>query len=84
MAAYCLHHHISFESPICVDRAVSVYPETYLALDNSIRPKGDFEMPMGLRDIPRFETTNDVQVNVFASRNDIYSPFVFQKKTVSR
>ena len=80
MAAYCLHHHISFESPICVDRAVSVYPETYLALDNSIRPKGDFEMPMGLRDIPRFETTNDVQVNVFGFEKRHIFPIRVSKK----
>ena len=29
------------------------------------QPLGDFDMPMSLSDIPRFEDMNEVQVNVF-------------------
>ena len=41
-------------------------PATYSAQNvNAVQPKGDFQMPMGISQISKFERINNVQVNVF-------------------
>ena len=57
-------------------------PEFYQNM-SSVQPAGDFAMPMGFNGIDKFETLNDVEVNVFGFENrDLFSMGV-SKKSIS-
>ena len=60
-------------------------PETY-SRSNLLahQPVGDFEMPMGFNQIPKFERFNNVQVNVFHYRKKTLIPVLISKNRDSR
>lgn len=69
---YTAAHHLKF-GPDLYDRTrvqtshrARTSPNTYSS-ENPLahQPEGQYPEPMGLRSIPRFETANNVQVNVF-------------------
>ena len=57
-------------------------PEFYRKM-SSLQPAGEFAMPMGFRDIDKFETLNDVEVNVFGFENRDLFPIRVSKVTTS-
>ena len=50
---------------------------------SSLQPAGEFAMPMGFNDIDKFETLNDVEVNVFEFENRDLFPMRVSKRTTS-
>ena len=50
---------------------------------SSLQPAGELAMPMGFIDIVKFETLNDVDVNVFAFDNRDLFPMRMSKKSTS-
>ena len=68
---YCFTaaYHTKYGPPLYGEKSswrVKTSPHTY-SLQNPVahQPVGEFDMPMSLNDIPRFERLNNVQVNVF-------------------
>ena len=57
-------------------------PEFYQNMP-SLQPAGEFSMPMGFNDIDKFETLNDVEVNVFGFENRDLFPMRVSKRTTS-
>ena len=56
-------------------------PQTYSASNPlAHQPMGEFQMPMGFNDIPRFENLNIVQVNVFRYQKKGLIPLRISKK----
>ena len=50
---------------------------------SSLQPASEFAMPMDFNDIDKFETLNDVEVNVFGFENGILCPMRVSKKSIS-
>ena len=50
---------------------------------SSLQPAVEFAMPMGFNDIDKFETLNDVEVNVFGFENRVLFPMRVSKKSAS-
>ena len=50
---------------------------------SSLQPAGEFAMPMGFKDIDKFETLNDVEVNVFGFEKRDLFPMRVSKVTTS-
>ena len=50
---------------------------------SSLQPTGEFAMPMSFNGIHKFETLNDVEVNVFGFENRSLSPMRLSKKSYS-
>ena len=57
-------------------------PEFYQNM-SSLQPAGEFAMPMSFNDIDKFETLNDVEVNVFGFENQDLFPMRVSKRTTS-
>ena len=50
---------------------------------SSLQPAGEFAMPMSFNDIEKFETLNDIEVNVFVFENRDLFPMRVSKKSTS-
>ena len=59
-----------------------ISPEFYQNM-SSLQPAGEFAMPMAFVDIEKFETLNDVEVNVFGFENRDLFPMRVSKKSTS-
>ena len=60
-------------------------PETYNTSNElAHQPLGEYEMPMGFNQIPRFEKANKVQVNVFQYRQKNLIPILISKQNEFR
>ena len=56
-------------------------PETYSAVNIlAHQPLGEYEMPMGFKQIPKFEKTNKVQVNIFQYHKKNLIPLLISKQ----
>ena len=59
-------------------------PETYKRSNIlAHQPIGEFEMPMGFNQVPKFEMLNKVQVNIFQCRQNALLPLLVSKIQVS-
>ena len=58
-------------------------PEFYQNM-STLQPAGEFTMPMGFNDIDKFETLNDVEVNVFGFEKRDLFPMRVSKRTTSQ
>ena len=83
IAARCLKENIGIKVDGQNDTFRATNPETHKEL-KSLFPAGNFQMPMGLSSLNKFEELNSAQVNVFGYHKKIYFLYEFQQKRVQR
>ena len=65
-----------------VSRHLRTSPETYKRTINlAHQPIGEFEMPMGFNQVPKFEKLHNVHVNIFQYRQNALLPLLNPKNT---
>ena len=80
-AAFCFQNNIIPSLPNVRDIVAVSNPDAYRRLDESTVPNGEFSMPMGFHDIPKFECLNNTQVNVFGIEKKQLFPMLVSSNT---
>ena len=83
---YCYVAALFFKNNVCYseeerhDRVKLTSPNSNKNM-SELQPAGEFTMPMGFQNMTKFETLNDVQVNVFGLENRDLFPMRVSKRT---